>query len=93
MTHLIALDHSFEHHSEHKQHSLFSLNKEKVIDINNNCSLCDIYLNIQLSKDSTFTYTLLTPKLILNTILGKDNSFTSVILNLKKSRAPPIFIA
>jgi hypothetical protein len=93
MTHLIALDHSFEHHSEHKQHSSFSLSKEKVVDINNNCSLCDIYLDIQLSKDPIFTYTLITPKLVLDSILEKDNDFTSVVFNLKKSRAPPIFTA
>ncbi len=89
MTHLIALDHSFEHHLEHKQDSLFSLDKEKVVDINTNCSLCDIYLDVELSKEPTFTYTLISPKLILDAILEKDNSFSTIIFNLKKSRAPP----
>lgn len=93
MTHIIALDHSFEHNSNHKEQLTSSIEHEIVTDLNAECYLCDIYLDIEISKDPTFTYTLLTPKLIINDIFKKDNNFSTVIFNLKKSRAPPYFTA
>ncbi|WBX78127.1 hypothetical protein PG911_07680 [Tenacibaculum ovolyticum] len=93
MTHLIVLDHSLEHHhSNSKKELTSSLEYEKVTDANKDCSLCNIYLDVELSKDSTFTYTIVTPKLITDFFLEKDNSFTSVVFSIKKSRAPPYFI-
>ncbi|QMU62946.1 MAG: hypothetical protein GKR88_00765 [Flavobacteriaceae bacterium] len=93
MTHIIALDHSLEHNSNNKEDYSISSELQKVNDLSQDCSICDIYLDVELSKNPTFTYTLLTPKLIIKDIFNKDNSFSTVIFNLKKSRAPPIFIA
>ena len=92
-THLAALDHSLEHHSNHKEDVSFSSEFSKISNLSKSCSICDIYLHIVLSKESNFTYTLLTPKLIIEDVLEKDNNFSSVIFNLKKSRAPPTSIA
>lgn len=93
MTHLIALDHSFEHNSEHKEEITSSAEFLQITNQTQDCSLCDIYLDVELSKDPTFTHTLLTLKLITEKIIKKDNNFTSVIFHLKKSRAPPYFSA
>ncbi|WP_158837827.1 hypothetical protein [Polaribacter sp. L3A8] len=93
MTHLVALDHSLEHHSNHKEDVSFSSEFPKVSNLSQSCSICDIYLHIVLSKESTFTYTLLTTNLIIEDVFEKGNNFRSVIFKLTKSRAPPTFIA
>lgn len=93
MTHLVVLNHSLEHHLNNKEQLTSSLEYEKVTDTNKDCSLCNIYLDVELSKDPTFTYAILAPKLITDFFLEKDNSFTSVVFSIKKSRAPPYFIA
>ncbi len=93
MTHIIALDHSLEHNSNNNEDFSISSEYQKVTDTSQDCSICDIYLDLEISKDPTFTYTLLTPKLIIPAIFKKQNNFFTVIFNLKKSRAPPFFIA
>ncbi|WP_298779011.1 hypothetical protein [uncultured Polaribacter sp.] len=90
LTHLIALEHSLDH-SGTNQGSVFSLELEQISDSEIDCSLCDIYLDIEISKTPTFTYSLLAPKLIKDAIFKKEDDFTSIIFYLKKSRAPPTF--
>ena len=93
MTHIIALDHSLEHNSNPKEDFSISLEFQKVNDSSQDCSVCDIYLDVEISKNPTFTYNLLTPKLLLEKVFEKDNRFASIISTLKKSRAPPYFIS
>ena len=91
MTHLIALDHSLDHTSNANQDLVSSLELDQTSDLDTDCSLCDIYLDVEISKTPNFTHTLLVPKLITETIFKKEDNFTSIIFYLKKSRAPPTF--
>ena len=91
MTHLIVLCHSFEHYSKDKEEIIFSLEYEKVTDIIKDCSLCDIYLDVEFSRYPTLTYIVLINKFIIGSFFERDNSFASVVFNIKKSRGPPSF--
>ncbi|QTE23558.1 hypothetical protein [Polaribacter cellanae] len=91
MTHFIALKHSLDHASNANQGLVSSLELDQTSDLDSDCSICGIYLNVEISKTLNFTYTLLVPKLLTEPIFKNEEDFTSLIFYLKKSRAPPTF--
>ncbi len=90
MTHLIVLFHTLKHQEND------SVTYSDVLEFENSfeaedCSVCTIYLEVDLSEFQAKLYTFLVPKFISHQILQQEDQFKPVVLYFKQSRSPPYF--
>ncbi len=93
MTHLIVLTHALDHHDTNDTHFSDTLEYQQHSDLSEDCTVCDIYLDVNFSEEKLLSYSLVLPQIISEEILQQDDQFLSFILYLKKSRSPPYFIS
>lgn len=92
MTHLLVLFHTLDHQEEHKTELSNILEFDDNSD-NEDCSVCDVYLNADFTELQTTSYFFVSPQFISDLILQQNNQFKPVVLYFKQSRSPPQFLA
>ncbi|TCI94763.1 hypothetical protein [Tenacibaculum sp. M341] len=97
MTHFAILFHTIEHHEDHSD-SRHSTNLSTVlefddVELEEQCTICDIYLDVELTQAKISYVPIISPLFIESRIIQQDDKFIPVILYFKQSRSPPSLIS
>ncbi len=97
ITHFVVLFHTIEHQHHDESDQEVEINSSistffQNLDVEENCSICDIYLAVNLVKNHTLQIEFSYANFINNKIFQKENSLTPFTFYSKQSRSPPLFI-
>lgn len=91
MTHLVVLFHTLDHKDSHSTKLSSTLEFDNSFNVDD-CSICDIYIDVDFSELQTMSYSFIAAQFKTEQYLNNDDQFKPIVLYLKQSRSPPCFI-